>query len=333
MNKIYLLILSLLSLNLITSCSDWNEDESVTIKVPQDPQYEAYLENIRAYKQTEHSYIYAWFDNTEKTPASRAHHMSDVPDSVDVVIVKHPDNLADFEISDIKSLQERKGTRVVLEINYNTIEAAYKVLVEENGKTGAETPLFSDYLKTSTNDLLALFAKYNYDGLIVGYSGMSTMGMTDVEKAEYLALQKTFLDPISEWTRSNDQKLISFFGTPNFLEDKGLLNKSKHIILDTRMNESKESLTISTLLSIENGVPTDRFIVTASTVSAMADGPSGYYSNGQSAVVEAADWVTISNSTFTKAGLAIDNIQNDYYQTAKVYLNVRRAINTITPAP
>lgn len=331
MNKLYILVLSILSLGVVTSCSDWNDDESVKINVPKDPEYDTYLENLRAYKQTDHNYIYAWFDNSQKTPASRADHMSDVPDSIDVVVVKNPANLENFEMEDIRSLQNVKGTKVVIEINFNTIQALYNA---QNQESGVESLPFLEFLQESVNNMLPLVSQYDYDGVIVGYEGKSTLHMPADELSVYTRNQDAFISTIKEWMANNTDKMISFKGTPQFLFDKEILISAKHIIINTVENKSQQSLTLSVLESLVDNVPTDKFIVVAPTVPAIDDETStGYYANNNIAILEAANWVSVINPAFTKAGLAIDNIQNDYYHSSQIYMYVRDAINTITPAP
>jgi len=43
--------------------------------------------------------------------------------------------------------------------------------------------------------------------------------------------------------------------------------------------------------------------------------------------------VTEPSAEFTKAGLAIENMQNDYYNATNTYQYVREAINIMNPAP
>ena len=75
------------------------------------------------------------------------------------------------------------------------------------------------------------------------------------------------------------------------------------------------------------------FIVSASTVSLdTTDKTTGYY-NALRALSEAAYWVTEPSAEFTKAGLAIENMQNDYYNATNTYQYVREAINIMNPAP
>ncbi len=74
---------------LCTACSDWTDTEAFTVNETniqeQNPDlYARYLANLREYRTTSHKWVYAWFDNSEKKPYSRAHHLTDIPDSIDV---------------------------------------------------------------------------------------------------------------------------------------------------------------------------------------------------------------------------------------------------------
>lgn len=336
MNKIFILVLSFISTGIIfNSCSDWTEDENVDIVQPVNPIYAKYLEKLRAYKNADHNYVYAWFDNSEKNPYSRGQHMADVPDSVDVVVVMHPDMLADFELKDIESLRKDKGTKIAYSISYDVIKKTYEQMVkDEKEKNEAYVaPEFLPYLKEKVQALLALTATYNYEGIIVGYKGQSTIYMTADEKVEYTANQAAFLDQITTWYNSNKSKMIVFEGSPQFLNDKSLLPSCKHIILNTLSTSFAAGLSVQILEAMTDNVPTDRFIVAASTVSLdLSDKKTGYYGNDR-AIIEAAYWVTEGGNAYNKAGLAIYNIQNDYYNPTKIYQFAKESINIMNPAP
>ena len=60
------------------------------------------MENLRQYKaDTEHKKVYAWFDNSEKNPSSYAQHITSLPDSIDIVGLMYPSELAAFEKEEI----------------------------------------------------------------------------------------------------------------------------------------------------------------------------------------------------------------------------------------
>ena len=110
-NKSKIVAALLFATNLaFVSCDDWTDVESIDIKQPnieeQNPElYTKYLENLRQYKESEHKQVYAWFNNSEKSPFSLAHHLKSPPDSIDAVSLNYPDNLSDWEIKEISDIQ------------------------------------------------------------------------------------------------------------------------------------------------------------------------------------------------------------------------------------
>jgi len=90
MKNIFIAVFCLAGITCFSACDDWTEIENVDINTPgmqeQNPAaYAKYLQNLIAYKSSDHKVVYAWFDNSEKTPFSRGQHISDTPDSLDVI--------------------------------------------------------------------------------------------------------------------------------------------------------------------------------------------------------------------------------------------------------
>jgi hypothetical protein len=152
----------------LSACSDWTDTESINLEEPgvseQAPeQYAKYLKNLQAYKNSDHKIVYGWFDNSEKVPFTRGQHISDAPDSLDVIIMMTPD-LAEFEMEDMATVRE-KGTKVYYSISYDNILKEHTDKVKE----GTETGTFSAYLSAELNKLIALEAPF--DGLVAEYRG------------------------------------------------------------------------------------------------------------------------------------------------------------------
>lgn len=335
MNKILICLSLAVASFAFTSCSDWTEDKSVDIIEPVSPGYEKYLENLKAYKKSDHKYVYATFDNSVKEPFSRGQHVSDIPDSVDVVSMMYPADLADFEIADIKTLKADKGTKVIYKVSFDGIQSDYTQMVKDETDKNEEyvAPLFATYLTEKVGNLLALSSTYDYDGIVIGYNGLSTVYMSEEDKANYLADQEAFFKLIKEWYNVNNTKMIVFEGYPQFLADKSLLESCKHIILNTANVAYAGQLSVNVAEAMVTGVPTDRFIVAANATSLdTADKNIGYYGTDL-AIVQAAYWVTESVSGYTKAGLSINNIQNTYYNIFQPYQYAYQSINIMNPAP
>ena len=315
----------------LSACSDWTDTESISLDeqgiAQQYPeQYAKYLNNLREYKNSDHKVVYGWFDNSEKVPFSRGQHISDVPDSLDAVIVMTPE-LEAFELEDIASVHE-KGTKVLYSISYDNIFKEYTDKVKE----GTETGEFSAYLSAELDRLIAL--ETPFDGIVAEYRGKNPTYMSDADKAEAKANQDAFFGVITKWKGANEGKRLVFQGYPANLIGQSVLSSCEHIILITNDVTDAAQLGIEALQAlIAEDVPSDRFIVSASTVSLDAtDKNTGYY-NSLRALSEAAYWVTEPSAEFTKAGIAIENMQNDYYNATNTYQYVREAINIMNPAP
>jgi hypothetical protein len=340
-NKIHLPALSVLVAFAFTACEGWTDIEGVEIN-QQSPSgnnpklYAQYLESLRAYKQTEHYVTYAWFDNSVKVPYSRGQHLSDLPDSLDVVSLIYPDRLAFFELQEMEDIRTNKGTKVVYGISYETIRKTYEQTVKEKTAEDAnyKAPEFTTYLTETVQKELLPAATYNYDGIIVGYKGAGIVYMNEAEKTEYLKNQEAFFSAITAWKTANTNMMLVFEGNPQNLSDKSILSSCEHIILNTLDATSTGTLSLAALQALADGVPSTKFIVAARTVSLdTTDKTTGYHDNGERAIIESAYWVAKRENAYAKAGLGIYHIQNDYYNSNLIYQYARKAINIMNPAP
>ena len=326
MNKIYIFIFAILAVS-VTACSSWNDDESIDIKTPEKGDYGKYLERLREYKTTDHQAILAWFDNSTKVTTSRSHHMSDIPDSVDIAILTSPTDLVGFEVEDMRSLQQQKGTKVLLPIDFDQMQSIY------DAEDSTIESSFEEYVKTEVESLLATVKKYEYDGIAIGYKGKNTIYMTAETKSNYLNRQNIFLTAINGYFSQSSSQFAVFYGNPQFLESKTILPLCKHIIINTLGVSSADGLSIAISQASVADVPTDRFSVMVNTASLDAGDKNTGYFGAERAIVSAANWVTEGNNVYKKTGLAINNIQNDYFNPTHRYLYSRQAINIINPAP
>ena len=130
--------------------------------------------------------VYAWFDNSGKNPVSRAQHLVDLPDSLDVVSLLCPDNLLDWEIREMAEIRMKKDTKVIYDISFDSIKVAYN---RQQGSLLNVEPVserFEDFLMDSLLNALKIMQKYNYDGICVSYTGRKVLNMTEEERNEYI---------------------------------------------------------------------------------------------------------------------------------------------------
>ncbi|HBG39887.1 MAG TPA: hypothetical protein DDW85_00570 [Porphyromonadaceae bacterium] len=326
---------------LSTSCSDWTDTESLTIIDPdikkQNPElYADYLQNLKEYRKSDHKIVYAWFDNSEKVPFNRAQHIDNLPDSIDVVVLTHPDSLDDLELNEIRNVRQDKDMKVIFSLDYDALKLNYDNKMAELKDNEEETTVQEDFLSHLLDTLgysLKLVDTYGYDGIIVGYNGKSLLHMTANEKEEYISNENTYIGIIHSWINTHKDKMLVFAGKPQNLVDKTILNLCKHIIIETSGATSGGQLTYDITRACTEGVPTDRFIVTAETTSLdQSDTKTGYWTDGTRAVPSSALWATATFPNFTIAGLGIYNINNDYYNVRRVYNYTKTAIYTLNPS-
>ena len=316
----------------LSACSDWTETESIQlvengIEQQQGAAYAKYLENLKNYKSSDHKLVFGWFDNSEKNPYTRGQHLADVPDSLDIVVVSAP-QLTDEELSEVDQLHE-KGTKVYFTINYDQIKKAY----EERVKEGVETADFSTVGQSEVSATSAL--EQPFDGLVVAYRGSSPIYLSAAEKAEVEKHQQLLLSAVQQWHQAHTDKKLAFYGYPAHLTTlASLLASCEQIVLVTDNVGDKQQLGIEAKQALFNSqVPADRFIFTVSTVSLDTTDKNTGYMGTDRATSEAAYWMTQPAQGFTKMGLSILNIQNDYYNATNTYHYVREAIQIMNPAP
>lgn len=326
------------------SCDEWTEVESLTTKteniMEQDPElYQKYLENLRNYRLSDHKTVIAGFDN-QSSQDKRVCHLTQLPDSIDMVSLDNPEVMPDWLQKELTYCREQKGMKFIYEIDFSVIEQQYKDLENSSEE---EMPAFETFAADYVARMLMLCDEKGYDGVTVRYAGYSKDYMLDDDKEKYVARQKAFLDPIVAWCDQHSDKMLLFRGTPQFLEDEylqegSLLTKSKFIIIETSLSLSaiEVEFRMAGILEREE-IPTDRFVALASVYSLdETDVSTGYFwdkkGNSISAVVGCAAWVDEYNPAYQKAGLAILNTQNDYYNSAKTFPNVREAISIMNPS-
>ncbi len=115
LNKLLLLVVG--TALTLTACSkDWLEPKPLNpVQLVGSNKTEAYYENLRAYKKTDHQVMFGWFGNWSGVGASLQGSLAGLPDSVDFVSLwaawQHP---TEAMLEDLRYVQEVKGTRAVV---------------------------------------------------------------------------------------------------------------------------------------------------------------------------------------------------------------------------
>ncbi len=364
-NRLTKIVLTGAAAILMASCSDWTETESVNIKYPDLKEdapelYEQYMQSLRDYRDSDHKVVIGKFANKAAAPAGQAEHINALPDSIDYVILQNPDALSDEIMCEMNEVRDVKGMKILYEISYADIISAYKAYAEEwkaahpettPAEGEEETPTDpSDtlvaqdpFVKDAVKEQLAYFPKYGYDGINVSFTALNPLSVTDENKPALLASQEAFLGDIREWRQANADALFFYEGTPQYLlsEDTSLVDSADYIIIpaESQQNVYGFSYLVNQAMRFEN-IPSDRFVIGVTTVSLTDPGDTkGTFidkddnGNTLTAITGAAYWTAQVTTGFTKSGICIDNVQNDYYNIQFVYPNVRRAIAIMNPSP
>lgn len=343
----------------ICSCSEWTTPESKELTYPMvkdlNPElWQSYLKSLREYRKTDHKTVIAGFDNIDGIPSGRAELLTGLPDSIDFVVLANISGLSDAVIADMKTIREEKGVRTLYTISYENTAAAYEEYAAEweelhqpawDSETsaddsgtpddGAEMPSESetvmsrgDFIKASLSDTLSLYEKYGYDGIVVSFTGSSTLKMTEDEKIVERASQDEFFAPLKEWGATHEDAVIMFSGKPQNLLSEDFLPICRNIIIPAESAGSADKFSFLVRSAMGADIPSDRFII---RVSAPYE-KFGFFGDGGTAIEGAAEWVIAADGTYSREGVMILHSQKDYFNDT-AYCNIRRAISIMNPTP
>ena len=343
------LMMAVLAVPALSSCSDWTDTESLefdyVLPSEQDPDaYNAYLGLLRNYKQSQHKIMIAKFDNSGDLVSGQSDRLAALPDSIDYVVLQEADNLKSLLVQDMNDIRQQKGTRTLYAISYADALAKYQAILDEEGAAAQdpeaqadgegeeqpETPAVDRFLEVAAqyvNDRLALYDKYGYDGIVVVYSDPAyPAGLSEEEYAQLQARQEAFFAPIQAWAESHQEAAFIFEGYPQNVIAPAVFTQADYVVVTMLDAVSSDELVWAAEMALTEGVPSDR-IVFGVTIPDMTDDKAtdGYWGSDY-AVVGAAYTVISPSGSFTKAGLCVDNVEDDYFNVDYIYPHVREAI-------
>lgn len=319
----------------LTSCSDWTAPESVGIHVPTveeeaPEQYGQYLRQLNEYKQGEHKVVMAFISNVKgEAPESQSMRLEAYPDSIDVLCLAEAENLHSSYVSSIAQVQ-RKGTAIYYEIDFASIEERWQQLNQESPAEIA----FSDYCKESAAELLSLCGRYGFDGITLTYDSPAPSAVTDADAERIEGGLAALFAEVDSWKTANPDKGLIFKGFPQYLPDTSVLGKCAYVVVEAGNAVSAAELDLTVRQALAEGVPTDNIIIGVAAYAPGTTSGKGWFEAGAdgvavNAVAGAAEWA-MTGGSFTKAGLAVADAQNDYYNSnASVFSKIRKAIQTM----
>lgn len=316
----------------LTSCSDWTDVDNLKVEYgnveQENPElYAQYLSSLRAYRQTDHTEVYAWYDNSVKVPVSRAHYLRDIPDSIDVVGLLYPDHLTQSELDQIQELREQKGMRVIYTIDFDRMKSDYT----NNVVPVTPERTFRSFLTDSLSYALSLLKKYPYDGLCIGYTGKSTVLMDEEEKKEYMENENCFIGILKDWCTRNEGVDLTFLGCPENLLDQSILSDCSRILLDgrtaTAMNEMTTLMTQSYLSEYA-----ERYGMVVAGTPLTGTNKYATFTDGTPATDALAKWANMPQQGVRIRAVGVYDFSGDYFNADNTYKNMRNMISTLNPS-
>ncbi len=355
------------ALGALTLASCDTDVEAVDINQPgieqQNPElYKAYLANLKTYKQSHHKVMIAGFDNSNKLPFTQAQHINAVPDSVDYVVLTNPEAVNEREIKEISEVREQKGTKTIYNVSFDDIKAQYdtedaafeamkkaeiedldkqlddkKISQEDHDAKVKEVKArtytdFKTYLTDTVTVRMSYCDRFGLDGVIMTFRGKEKITMTEDEKVTYSAWENMFLGIAKDWAERHAGKELMLQGKPQFYTDQSIFELTKYILVPCQDASSTNAVDYTMQKALGDGVPTNKLVPVVETTSMdSSDKATGWWSGNVYASLGAARFVATEHNGYDPAGLAIMNIQNDYYNSAFVYPHIREAISIMNP--
>ncbi len=319
------------------SCDDWTDIESQDLNYntidKADPEgYARYLENLRAYRGSDHKKVYVWFENSNEY-VGQSKRLTAVPDSVDAVILNNPEVLSSETLADVKKIREDKGIEVLYTIDFDAFKAAYTAMQESATEENPLEISFREFMSDSLSHALRYQPMYSYDGIMIGYNGKNPNNLSFEEEAEYKALQDLFIGSINDWHSHNHQVKIDFIGKPQNLigDNRSILDDCRMVFLSQGLDATNADLfTYYLKLAQQEGVPAEKLGMVAIGTSVDPNlEKQGYFIDGSRAVQRLGEWGARNYSQI--AGIGIFNAQDDYYNPDRVYPCTRDAIQAVNP--
>lgn len=323
----------LLVCSVAVSCSEWTTPESLEFEknsIQQtDPElYRQYCEAVKEYKETDHKIMYVTFDNVEKI-SNGSHNIVMLPDSVDYVQLHNPE-IAEPVLKEMNAMREKLGTRFVLRFSYNECLAEYQTLEPTEPEAGI--PTFEDFFAGQFARVTAKVAEYGLDGFTFAFTCGNPYEMMSSDRSALEQAQQMAFPQVAEWIGANADKKFFFEGYPHYILVDGVVSAAEYVILPTRSERATGDLAYRALQAVNSGKVSKhtRFLFAVETPSFIEE----EYLVGNFVLGEqiplAAEWIT-TDASFEKSGLAVWNVQRDYFDTKKIYSTVRRAIKTMNP--
>ena len=295
--------LTLTALTILASCSEWTDTESIPVESihpwESEPElWEEYKTTLKDYKSHEHTIVYARFENSPENPVSEKGSLRSLPDSLDIVSLTNAENFSKSDAEDMAWMKSI-GTKVLYQIDF----AANPDILTAGQR-----------LETALDRAAATV-------LDNGLDGFSFTGLPKNDGGLTAAASETVVGRLSE--AAGTDGLLVFEGNPVFISDEDL-GKIDLFVLGSETAENSFELRNMVQDALDAGITADKILLAA-------DFDGIFYDDENVAadvLTSMADYVV---SLGPLAGLALYNIESDYYSLEGNWLTVRSLISRLNP--
>lgn len=345
------LILTVAAMATLSACAKWTETKPITVTYvtneTKNPQlYAQYLQSLRDYRETEHQVLMAKFDNEAGIPSVRNQHISNLPDSVDYVILMNPTRVSAAHLEEMAQMKEDKGIQTLAEVNLTKIAATYVDLIaaEQKAYEALEEPTEEDAVVDTPERFESVVTPLVEDALkgvdkvgamYLVFDSKNPYTYSDEKKADVAAIQSLLFAKVNQWLSAHADALVIFEGVPgHILCDTPVIGRARYIVVDARDAHNAQTLSYKVAFAqfASPEMPVDRIVIGVTTIDdSDPSNTDGYFSNGISAIEGAAYWAINAEEGYSKKGICVTNAQDDYYGKERIYAEINKAIAIMNP--
>ena len=334
MKKLHYLLYLLIGL--CGACQD--EIENIAIQHPLEKD-EAYFQNLRDYKASDHAIICGWFKNWTAKGPCRVNYLDGLPDSLDMVFLGWGgwENMDEDRLKDLRYVQKNKATKVLISFvitdignhmtpdNYEGDQKDFWGWVDNDPST------YEAAIRKYANAICDSVYKHDFDGFdldyephaggngnLASYPDRMAILVEELGKrlgpesktGKYLVIDGETLDP------SVAEKTTKYF---NYFVEQAY-GATSCSLLDLRYDKAKKAL-----------FPPEKY-VPAVNYEKWQSGGGDFRDPERGTLPAILGFVYWNPQEGRKGGVGALNIENDYKQPGRDYDNVRKAIQIMNPA-
>lgn len=315
-----------------------SEIENIQVQKPIE-RSEQYYENLRTFKKSNHQITCGWYKHWLAKGPCRANYLNGLPDSLDLVFLGWGGwkNLTEDHIKDLREVQQKKGTRVLISF----VIAGFNNEMLPNDYEGDANEFWGwdDFDKARQDEAIKKFAnaicdsvdKYGYDGFDLDYEpNYGGHGIL----ASYPERMVTLVQELGK-------RLGPESGTGKMLVlDGEIMNPSvadrTTKYFDYFVEQSYNAMSPAGLNGRYNGakrglVPPEKYVPAVNYEQWETGG--GNFSHPELGIIPAilgfAYWNTADGP---KGGVGALNMENDFKQSDREFSLIRQAIQIMNPA-